>query len=203
MDESKVYLQHGKSGELVEASLFDEITSDHLKLWNDGWLHALKIHCMGIQLEDRPEDSHWDWNRKIRQTGNLLSYQSFALVCEGDLQGLMLCRDLASARLPGQFGKPMVHLDFIATAPWNRREFQQPVRFKGCGRIFILAAIEVSRASGGKGRIGLHSLPAAEEFYERMCGMTRLGSDAAHQNLVYFEMTETQADLFRTNQTNP
>jgi len=94
----------------------------------------------------------------------------------------------------------MVYLEFLATAPWNRPEFQQPVRLKGCGRIFTLAAIEVSRALGGKGRIGLHSLPAAEEFYERKCGMTRLGPDAAHQNLVYFEMTETQADLFRKNQ---
>lgn len=200
MDESKVYLQEGKSGKLVEASLFDEITADHMKLWDDGWLHAMRIYCAGVQLEDRPEDSHWDWKRKIRQSGGLLSYHSFALVCEGDLQGLMLCRDLASAKLPGQFGKPMVYLEFLATAPWNRPEFQQPVRLKGCGRIFILAAIEVSRALGGKGRIGLHSLPAAEEFYERKCGMTRLGPDAAHQNLVYFEMTETQADLFRKNQ---
>lgn len=46
-------------------------------------------------------------------------------------------------------------MEFLATAPWNRPEFQQSVRFKGCGRILILAAIEVSRALGGKGRIGL------------------------------------------------
>lgn len=203
MDESKVYLQKGGSGELAEARLFDQITGDHLKLWDDGWQHAMRIHCVGVQLEDRPEDSHWDWKRKIRQAGNLLSYHSFALVCEGDLQGLMVCKDLASAKLPGQFGKPMVYIEFLATAPWNRPEFQQPIRFKGCGRILILAAIEVSRALGGKGRVGLHSLPAAEEFYERKCGMIRLGPDAAHQNLTYFEMTENQADLFRKNQITP
>jgi len=45
MDESKVYLQEGKSGKLVEASLFDEITADHMKLWDDGWLHAMRIYC--------------------------------------------------------------------------------------------------------------------------------------------------------------
>lgn len=44
MDESKVYLQKGGSGELVEASLCDQITADHLKLWNDGWLHAMRIY---------------------------------------------------------------------------------------------------------------------------------------------------------------
>lgn len=133
-------------------------------------------------------------------SAGLLSSHSFALLCNGELQALMMARDLASAKLPGQFGRPIVHIEFIATAPWNRPEFQQPVRYKGCGRILILAAIEVSRSCGGKGRIGLHSLPAAEEFYERKCGMTPLGRDAAHQNLLYFEMTETQADHFRRNQ---
>jgi hypothetical protein len=152
---------------------------------------------------ERPEDSHWDWNLKSQKMGGLLSTHSFALLCQGELQALMIARDLASAKLPGQFGKPLVHIEFISTAPWNRPEFQQPVRFKGCGRILILAAIEVSRACGGKGRIGLHSLPAAEDFYLRKCGMTPLGRDAAHQNLLYLEMTETQAERFRQNQMKP
>jgi hypothetical protein len=135
--------------------------------------------------------------------GGLLSTHSFALLCRGELQALMIARDLASAKLPGQFGKPLVHIEFISTAPWNRPEFQQPVRSKGCGRILILAAIEVSRACGGKGRIRLHSLPAAEDFYLRKCGMIPLGRDAAHQNLLYLEMTETQAEQFRQNKMKP
>ena len=32
MTESKVYLRDGKSGSLIEASLFDEVTPDHLVL---------------------------------------------------------------------------------------------------------------------------------------------------------------------------
>lgn len=46
---------------------------------------------------------------------------------------------------------------------------------------------------------GLHSLPKAEEFYEKKCGFTRLGPDSSHQNLTYYEMTATQADNFRRN----
>ncbi|VTR96316.1 Uncharacterized protein OS=Methylomonas sp. FJG1 GN=JT25_10440 PE=4 SV=1 [Gemmata massiliana] len=36
------------------------------------------------------------------------------------------------------------------------------------------------------GRVGLHSLPQAEDFYNR-CGMTRIGPDPHYYDLVYFE----------------
>lgn len=200
MEESQVYLKRGGTNEMVPASLYDEITSEHLKKWEDTWVHAMKVYNARNPSNQRPEDSHWDWKRKIRHAGNLLSFHAYSLICQNELQGLMLCKDLASAKLPGQFGKAMVYVEFLSTAPWNRPQFQQPVEFKGCGRILILAAIEVSKAQGGRGRIGLHSLPDAEEFYEKKCGMTRLGPDAAHQGLVYFEMTETQAEMFCKNQ---
>jgi hypothetical protein len=47
-----------------------------------------------------------------------------------------------------------------------------------------------------RGRIGLHSLPAAEEFYGTVCGMTDLGRDESYQGLRYFEMTAAQAAAF-------
>lgn len=199
MDESIVWLRAGTGGNPVEASLFDDISNDHLRLWSQTWTPEMRRHAASNPIANRPEDSHWNWRHKLMASGGLLSTHSFALLCHDELQGLMIARDLASAKLPGQFGLPMVQIEFIATAPWNRPEFQHPVRYKGCGRILILAAVEVSRSCGGKGRIGLHSLPAAEEFYEQKCGMTPLGRDAAHQNLLYFEMTETQADVFRRN----
>ena len=34
-------------------------------------------------------------------------------------QGLMLVSDFKSARLQVQFGKPIVYVEFVATAPWN------------------------------------------------------------------------------------
>ncbi len=109
----------------------------------------------------------------------------------------MMTNDMSSARLKEQFGKPMVYVDFVATAPWNRSELQQPPRFRGVGQVFILAAVETSRAAGFKGRVGLHSLRKAEHFYEKRCGFTRLGPDSSHQDLTYFEMTETQANDYR------
>lgn len=202
-EESIVFLLDGASGQAVEASLYDEIHDDHLLLWSRSWAPEMQRHVADHPLASPPEDAHWNWRLKALYGSHLLSTHSFALLCRGELQALMIARDLASAKLPEQFGKPMVYLEFLATAPWNRPEFQQPVRYKGCGRTMILAAIEVSRACGGKGRIGLHSLPAAEAFYREKCGMTALGQDAAHHQMMYFEMNETQAEDFRRHRPPP
>jgi hypothetical protein len=199
MTESEVYLRAGKTGKLVEASLFDEVTTDHLALWDRDWVPAMKAFCAGKPPGEKPEDSHWDWRRKVQAVKGMLGYHSLALVCGRELQGLMMTNDITSARLRRQFGKPLIYVEFVATAPWNRPSLQDPPRFRGVGQVFVLAAIESSRDAGFKGRVGLHSLPEAEIFYEQKCGFTKLGADSSHQNLTYFEMTQTQADAFRRN----
>ncbi|MCF7816925.1 MAG: hypothetical protein K9M54_03485 [Kiritimatiellales bacterium] len=191
-----MYLQKVESGEFVPASLYDEITDEHLAMWSASWIPAMKVHCNNCPLLDSPEDSHWDWKRKAEGWRELLGYRSFSLVCDNELQGLMLVNDITSARLLEQFGKPIVYVQFLSTAPWNRLEIASSPKYRGVGRIMVLASIECSRESGFKGRIGLHSLPRAEVFYEQKCGFTRLGNDSRHQNLCYFEMTEKQADDF-------
>lgn len=199
MTESEVYLRDGMSGKLIEASLFDEVTRAHLGLWERDWVPAMEAFRTGGTTGRKPEDSHWDWRRKAQAVRGMLGFHSFALVCGEQLQGLMMTNDVGSARLREQFGKPLIYVDFVATAPWNRHRLQDPPRFRGVGQVFILAAIETSREAGFRGRVGLHSLPEAEPFYEGKCGFARLGPDFSHQNLTYFEMTEKQADAFRQN----
>ena len=203
MTESLVYLQRVSDGELVVAILCDEINDEHLDMWERTWSPAMEQHCDGRSLTDRPEDSHWNWRKKAAETSTLLSYQSFALIADGKLQGMMMTNNVTSSRLESQFGKPLVYVEFLATAPWNRPEFQTPPEFRGTGRLFILAAIQASIDAEFKGRIALHSLPQADPFYEKKCGMTRLGTDSSHQDLTYFEMTETQAENFRRNTMEP
>ncbi|MEI7880931.1 MAG: hypothetical protein WCI95_08665 [bacterium] len=75
---------------------------------------------------------------------------------------------------------------------------QQPPRYRGVGTAFVAMAIQLSVDMGYKGRAGLHSLPAAETFYKTACGMTAVQRDPGpHQNLMYYELTEKQADMFR------
>lgn len=42
MTESRVYLQEAASGQMVEASLFDEISDEHLTLWEQDWVPAMQ-----------------------------------------------------------------------------------------------------------------------------------------------------------------
>lgn len=157
----------------------------------------MEEHCRGRKPGGQPEDQHWDWKVKAEAWRPVLGYHSFALTCGGGLQGLMWVCDFKSARLPAQFGKPVVYVEFLASAPWNRAEIQTPPRYRGVGTVMIAAAIELSRELGYRGRIGLHSLPRAERFYREACQMTELGYDAADEGLMYYETTEKQAEMFR------
>lgn len=197
MQESRVYLKKMATGQLVEASLLDEITDRHLKMWTKTWQPVMQKRGRGRELRDKPEDHHWDWKWKASEWRPLLGFHSFAITCEGELQGLMLACDFKSARTQSQFGKPIVYVEFLATAPWNRPEFQTPPRYRGVGTVMVAAAVELSWELGYRGRIGLHSLSDAEKFYRITCGMSELGKDAAHQDLMYYEMTDKQAENFR------
>jgi hypothetical protein len=197
MNESRVYLKKSETNVLVEASLLDEVTDDHLSMWNGSWVPAMEAFCVGRIFHDKPEDHHWNWKWKASEWRPLLGYHSFAVICESELQGLMLVSDVRSARLQVQFGRPIVYVEFVATAPWNRPEFKRPPKYRGVGTVMVAAAIELSWELRYRGRIGLHSLPAAAPFYRDKCGMTELGQDAEHQNLMYYEMTENQAEKFR------
>jgi hypothetical protein len=202
MSKTSIYLKESATGKLVKAALLDEIADAHLAMWVASWCSEMERHCAGRILQNKPEDHHWDWKAKAAHWRPLLGYHSFAIVCQGELQGLMMANDLQSARLPIQFGKALVYVEYLATAPWNRSEVQMPPRFSGVGTTFISAAIELSRTIGYRGRIGLHALPMAESFYLEKCKMDALGRDTACQSLMYFELTEEKAELFRQDGRN-
>jgi hypothetical protein len=63
----------------------------------------------------------------------------------------------------------------------------------------IEAAIRFSLNEGFDGRVGLHSLPQAESFYENVCGMTRGELDPLYEGLRWFELTSTNAKKFLGN----
>ena len=101
------------------------------------------------------------------------------------------------AKLKADRGKPLLYIDFPEIAPWNWvvHEINHPGLFKTIGSQLSWRAILQSRDEGFKGRVGLHSLSSAEDFY-RKCGMVEVGYDAAKQNLMYFELTQEGAEKF-------
>ena len=90
----------------------------------------------------------------------------------------------------------LVYLDRIATAPWNRPRFAgQPV-YKGAGQLLFSTAVNLSMEEGLSGRLGLHSLFGAENFYRDVIEMTDFGPDHDHCGMSYFELSSAQALAF-------
>lgn len=198
MKREKVVLQHVESGEVVEADLIDRIDPLLAKRAEDAWqtyLAAAKATALtaGVSFP-RLEHEHWRWEAKVKLTQNLLSYQTMAIECEGEVQGLMMLKtDGHFGRLPSQHDSPLVYVNLLATAPWNLSEVTSPPIYRGAGTILLAAAASLSVDLGFKGRLGLHSLSKSEGWYDRL-EISCLGPDSEKQGLKYYEFTPDQAD---------
>ena len=143
-----------------------------------------------------PAGWHWDWPEKLARVEGFLAYKGYSVACNDTTQGLMSINLTSEAKLDSQKQKPLVYVDYLEVAPWNRSDLVPVARFKGVGAALVSAAVELSVDEEFQGRVGLHSLPKSEGFYRNHCGFTDLGPDAAYQNLTYFEATPAQAAAF-------
>lgn len=142
-------------------------------------------------------DSHWDWVGKARDAVSSMAFETFALECDGDTQGLMLVNLASFARLDSQRGRDLVYIELIASAPWNRPTHSEGAKYKGVGRVLIGTAIRLSIDQGFNGRIGLHSLATSGSWYKDVLRLTDWGYDTV-KGMQYFEMTDEQATAFLT-----
>lgn len=198
---SVIYLRKVASGDAVEAELWDAIEEVQLVDWQLHWLPAVveKIRALqsaGVSMSEWPESWHWIWPKKMAGVTDLLAFRGYSVRCEGLTQGLMRVDLSLFARAPSQKAKPLVYVEYLEVAPWNRAEFGDAPRYRGVGKALITAAITLSIEEGFQGRVGLHSLPRADGFYREKCGMTDLGPDPDCQDLRYFEMSPAQAAAF-------
>lgn len=200
VDISTIYLLDVASDQPIEAELRDAIEQSQLDDWENSWRPALdavliELVRQGVHRSQWPQSWHWDWKKKMARVQGLLAFQGFSVVAQGVTQGLMQVDLTKSAREASQAGKPLVYIEYLEVAPWNRPELGSSPRLRGVGSALVSTAIELSVAEGFKGRIGLHSLPQADAFYRKI-GMTDVGPDPQYQDLKYFEMTAEQAHAF-------
>lgn len=187
------------TNQAVDADLLDGITRDLLVktelTWAEFRLEATKrLHASGGVV---PEHWHWNWINKSSKI-DFLAYRCFGIECNNEMQGLMLVNTINVSRLENQKNKPLIYIDYIEVAPWNLNT-SISVRYAAVGVRLIEAAIRFSFKEGFDGRIGLHSLPQAESFYENVCGMTRGERDSLYEGLSWFELTTTNAKKFLGN----
>ena len=199
----QVYLLNVERDELVPAELRDAITEQQIDDWENKWSPELlkairRLEREGIERRHWPQSRHWDWRKKVDALRERrLANPGFSIVCDGVTQGMMIVDTVKKrCRIDGQKGKHLVYVEFVENAPWNRKELFDTPRYRGVGSILIRAAVVLSEELEFHGRIGLHSLPQANDFYANTCGMTNLGPDSNYQGLCYFEMTPEQVRAF-------
>lgn len=201
MEISVTRIRKLSDGQPTPAEISDDISDEHVRLWRSTWVPFVteavsRFERQGKRRRDWPQDLHWRWDEKADWSRNIWALKRYALTSEGDLQGLLLLNLAKYSKLPSQKGRHVVYVEFVAAAPWNRPDMVEKRRFRGVGQALMRVAVEVSRHESFRGRVGLHSLPQACDFYRATCGMTDLGPDSSYDGLMYFEFTEEQADAF-------
>jgi GNAT superfamily N-acetyltransferase len=192
----------------IDALLHTELTVNELFDAEESWA-PVRVRLMQKLLLARADDAgipqslHWDWAIKAQrlsaeEIGPLGRLRLFGMIADGKWQGMLLATTLGHPTRLVPVGFDQVYVEFAETAPWNWEvtTIQQTGQFRGVGMQLIRAAVLWSRAEGFGGRLALHSLPQAEDFYRSRCGMTDLGVHSTYQGLRYFEMTESQAKSF-------
>ncbi len=176
MCRSLVQLIRSQDSVIVEAHLV-ELAQNHVDDYLSSWKSQLILYSL--------EDKFWDWEFKLQFISRQENREGYAIEYEGETQGLMLLEtQMHGSRISE--GKRLVYIDGVATAPENREVIRRPPKFKGVGTALLAFARTRSLELGYEGRVGLHSLPRSEKFYDNQ-RMLDLGQDEDYDDLVYFE----------------
>ena len=202
--------EHGKS---FKIDLVEGLDEDHIKYIEDQWGPLIRrqyktallryfMQPSALQTDATFKeilgtlaipDQHWDWRTK-RTVAAGTNRKVYGLLNAGHVEAAMMLLFAPHSRDAAQ-GLPLVYVDYVAVAPWNRTAIQSPERFRKLGTVMLGAAVEVSRTLGMDGRCGLHSLPSSEGFYRRI-GMKDLAIDPNYHHLRYFEFDAHAAMRF-------
>ncbi|MBW4667145.1 MAG: GNAT family N-acetyltransferase [Cyanomargarita calcarea GSE-NOS-MK-12-04C] len=173
---TRIRLNRGTDNVPVEASIVN-LNNKHVEDFENIWMGLLRLY--------QQDDKFWDLETKLLMISSYHSYEGYAVECNDQTEGVLLLEtQLHGSQITP--GKRIVYIYYVATAPWNREAIQRPPKLQGIGTALLLFAISRSLELGYEGRVGLHSLPGYEKFYDNR-GMLDLGSDSDYENLVYFE----------------
>jgi hypothetical protein len=113
-----------------------------------------------------------------------------AIDVDSKTQALMQVKDQHVVRCGDSPRAPLAYISFLEVAPWNKSTATAR-RFSSLGAKMVLLAIDRSRQLGTLGRVGLHAVPDAENFYAKM-GFKTLDCPNEY-NEVYYELSADEA----------
>lgn len=186
------------TGRDVRAEVYGEIAKRQLLEIESTWQRAFEQRMTVTPLDQvGDEDLDWRWDAKAQMIADSDgSLEGYSIMIGDSLEGVMMLNVdwEGSSRHRESFGKRLVYVEYVATAPWNRPHPEgKPGRIRGVGATLLSLAAAVSlQEPGCDGRIGLHSLPGAEVFYHNS-GLTDFGQDPAAEELHYFELSANEA----------
>jgi len=186
------------------AKLCSPICPEHVDDFENFWKPAMierrrQLTSSAELMSANLQDLGWHWREKQAVREKRMEWESFAIEYNDVTQAMMFVRTQGFALAPGQEKMPLIYIDLVSVAPWNRKGFTPKPKYKGLGPILMGTAISLSVSEGCAGRVGLHSLPQSENFYRDYCKMSELAPDPAKESLVYFEFTPEQAQDFLNN----
>lgn len=153
------------------------LTAEHIEEIDTLWIGILKG-------TDQP-DAYWNWSYKLRLSQNNDRYEAYGLALEEVLQGVVLLEtQWHRSWLSGR--DRLVYVEYLVSAPWNRRPIENPPYLRHVGKALLTVARQRSVELGYAGRVGLHAIPGSEGFYERL-NMIDNGADPEKEGLIYFE----------------
>lgn len=151
--------------------------------------HLAQIETIwkGMLLALQEPDKAWNWDYKLRLATNEDRFEAYVVEVDEITQGVMLIETQWHRSQIDSSSRPrLVYVEYLSTAPWNRRFIEDPPDFMGIGRALMAFSRRRSAELGYDGRVGLHALPIAEGFYHQL-QMPDYGPDPDKDGLVYFE----------------
>ncbi len=125
--------------------------------WNEPWITK--------EWRRTQEDSHWRWAKFVGKFGNRLMVQRLAIkTCNGDIQGAIIFDANSQSFLISDQGA--VYVEYIATAPRNRRTATNPF-YNGVGTGLLAIAAYYSLKVGFQGRVVLEFLAGLRRILSR------------------------------------
>ena len=154
-------------------------------------VHLVQIETIwrGMLQATQQPDMDWNWAYKLRLAEVESRFEAYVIEIDKLAHGVVLLEtEWHRSQLDNQgvARSPLVYVEYLASAPWNRRVIEDPPYYVGIGRTLLMFARQRSVELGYDGRVGLHSLPESESFYHHQ-GMPDYGADLSKDDLVYFE----------------
>ena len=151
------------------------------------WAHYKHTHVAQPLL-----DFHeWDW---LKKKGAAEFSSLIGLEYMNEIQGLICIADRpVMMRGAAATQGAALYVEYLEVAPWNHRFYAgEEARFLGVGTALLDVAIQMSRQRGCEGRIALHSIPSAREFYLKQ-GLNEIAGDDS-PGLSYFELSTSPGE---------